>query len=354
VAVGVLLFAPLAWHPSDSALTPADVARIDELDRVRRLVGDQVWPGWGSAVVPVVLVKRDRAYLFDHPSPPRGFVPLPEAGRPGVTHGRAEGLPAGGFGAADLWGVPTAVVASKEVFGGFAALNRLGDHSPLEVLAHDADEGADSAQYVVALAHESFHAFARTRGAARLDAHLGGAGRALDTDAGRARLAAVEAGEDIRAQLCEECRRLQQAIDAGDEPARLMAARGFLAARAERRAACIRADPALATLSAYEQQLEWTEGMARYTEHALVRALARRVDVASTGLRREADVRGYAHLRAGPPVVVRACEQSFRARSYAVGSALCLLLDRLDVPWKTRALDGGIPLDEILSTAVAR
>lgn len=49
-------------------------ARIDEIFHLRQTLGDEVWPGWGEAEIPVILYNEDYAFLFGYPEePPDGW-----------------------------------------------------------------------------------------------------------------------------------------------------------------------------------------------------------------------------------------------------------------------------------------
>ena len=64
--------------PAQSAplaqLSEAEKTRLAEFFQVRRQLGDTVWPGWGTADIPVVVYNEAYAFLLAYPDPPAGWI----------------------------------------------------------------------------------------------------------------------------------------------------------------------------------------------------------------------------------------------------------------------------------------
>ena len=163
---GVPLALPLALLPSPDSLTPLDLLRIEEFHRIRRRLGEEMWPGWGAARTPFVLRKGSREYLIDHPHPPAGFVrEAPPAGDgPAVFRGGALPVPFLALTAFPVEGVPTVIAIDKRGFDRLRSCVGAG-HDSLVRAALTAAEGAvDTALYEGVLLHEGFHALPPKRG----------------------------------------------------------------------------------------------------------------------------------------------------------------------------------------------
>ncbi|MCA9873512.1 MAG: hypothetical protein KC441_07655, partial [Anaerolineales bacterium] len=68
--------------PAQSAvvehLGEREKARLAEFYQVRQQLGDAVWPGWGTADIPVVLYNEAYAFLVGYPDPPEGWIKVPQ------------------------------------------------------------------------------------------------------------------------------------------------------------------------------------------------------------------------------------------------------------------------------------
>lgn len=259
-----------------------------EVERIA--AGQPLWPGFDPLSVPLTIYTGSHTYLFRHPSPPEGFVPLADA-QPDVSvfDGRHPSMVANT--SVELGGVMTATLL---VAGG-----PRGSLGPRELAA-------------VAL-HEAFHAFQRAR-------HPGWAGNEADMllypvdDAGLLALRRRESAALHRALA---------AADAADDAAAACWARLALDARRERFAAM--APP----FSAYERLTELNEGLAM---HLQLRVEGRTtVEVPEAGF---------------PPAAVR-------NRIYSVGPAFAFLLDRFHPDWQAALEDDDAQsLDALLRAAL--
>src|SRR5690606_8643965 len=55
-------------------LTAESKAHLAEVIYLRQSVGDEVWPGWGEADVPVIVYNEEYAFLVGYDDPPDGWV----------------------------------------------------------------------------------------------------------------------------------------------------------------------------------------------------------------------------------------------------------------------------------------
>lgn len=64
--------------PTESAqpatLSESEKALLSETIQVRQQVGDAVWPGWETAVIPLIIYNEAYAFLLGYPDPPDGWI----------------------------------------------------------------------------------------------------------------------------------------------------------------------------------------------------------------------------------------------------------------------------------------
>lgn len=209
--------------PDEAGLATAIAAEVDRLGAL------PLWPGWEPLRTPLAIYTGSATFLFRHPSPPDGFIPV-----------------VGTVPAARRWSGrhPAATSNSSTELGGAATATLLAD-------------GPRAAQGPTALAavalHEAFHVFQR----ARHPGWSGNEGDLLLYPFGDATLLA------LRRRESEELRRALTAVEAA--VAACHAGLAF-AARWERFAAMDSA------FSRYERASELNEGLATYVQ---LRALDR-------------------------------------------------------------------------------
>jgi hypothetical protein len=348
--------------PVVERLSDLDKARLLEVEHLRGALGDDVWPGWGQADIPIIVHNEEYAFLVGYPDPPDGWLKMPQRTpyggpwepAPGDT---LEGAPyyrqrlAGGRTpqsftvlVGERW-VATLLTRDYAEVSFYAEMRDALPPGVREVppyrLAWQLIMG-ETDNYLVALEHEAFHAFQGARAPERLAA-------AENANALESRYPWDDrANEDAWGR---EAALLVQAVRApSDDEARALA-RQYLAARDERTA---RLD---ADLVDYERQREWLEGLAKYAELAIGQAAL--------------DTPGYAPvpaLAADPAFqhyrnrktwwagqideVQRTAGRPGETRFYYSGMAQALLLDRLSPGWKARAFEPGAMLEDLLREAV--
>jgi hypothetical protein len=303
-------------------LSAQDLRSIREYRHLLTEGAADVWPGWRHA--PPLLQRSGRCeYLVGHPSPPRAFVRLPGV-HAGVT---VYAAPAGTLS-------PGSVAAPWKVGSAWAAMVpvRTELQRAVDRLLGRGTVSLDDTSYLRSLAHEAFHAWQMTV--------THGAPPAFDSTEGDV--------STVDAALAAEGDALARALAAPSMAAARAGAALFESRRAERRRASGEAE----RLGAYERQVEWAEGTARYADLRLVLFAGAPAYTPIPGIRyprpaayRAAFLRGLGDRSPRP--------DGLRGRLEDIGAAEALLLDRLAPGWKTAAIPGGHALEDLLAAAIA-
>lgn len=308
-------------------LAAAGVMRLAEVERLLARFGGEIWPGWSESVPPLLLRKGQYDYLIGHPNPPESFEQIPGASigdRP-VFQGNGHLVP---VPAATTWnvnGVWCAAVPTLEEF-----------QQALDQQLGAGVVNLDSAAYVQAVAHESFHAFTMST-IGGMD-NLPDFGPEVDPQQAADILAAIP---DLDARYAAEGQALRDGIIAQAEEDTARAAAAFLQVRQLRRAG----HP---DLVAFEQTLEWTEGLARYADVSLMQ-LAGRPDYTGAIHYPDSAETWQAFLaRLSDPASI---PTGLRDRYAILGAGEAFLLDRLMPDWKAKAIPGKTALEELLAEA---
>lgn len=356
---------PVPLNATDRAAAATPRPRVDprlllEARTVWQVIatpGNPVWPGWNAADTPILIyLPGVQDALIHHPHPPKGFVRYQgrtpfEPGAVFLRDGPTTFSWDGQNTSTDVDGVSTLVVADtpsrlKEQIRGL-----LGNPRPIETklaeLDYERDLVPDLYEEMATIAHEAFHVFQGRRAPEK---------RANERDVRLYPCLSVEnnVGVALEGKALAECMR------ATDERALRAAALRWLAIRRDRRRALPR--PAVA----YEDGNEFNEGLAKYVELALMRALegrrpsdslflyqgfhgfARLAEFRDTRVRRMVSaMRGEVNVNNDPygtsPV---------RDRLYYSGMAIATLLDRIAPSWKTRILADSVTLTDLAAEAL--
>jgi hypothetical protein len=361
--------------PSQSAVTDRlsdlDKARAAEALRLRRELGDTLWPGWGAADIPMIFYNEDYVFLVGFPDPPDGWVKIPEFESRG---GPWEKVPDDSFDEEEYF--RQALVMPGETPEAFVV--RIGDRWVSNLLTADwmeiqlgnefrgmvpplfqsvfpyrlaariflsAAGGHDL--YICATLHESFHAFEAIRARDRLLAaemvYGGNAGRYPYEDPA------------FTADWQTELDLLADAVQAESEVETAELARQFLDQRQKRRKAA-NIEAALIDL---ERLKEWEEGLAKYTELAIWRSAAEDSNYAP--LPAMAGDPGFSGYKNFSKIWLQQIQQirsmakdDGDTRFYYSGLAQAAILDRLAPGWRTRILTENVAMEELLQEAVKR
>jgi formylglycine-generating enzyme required for sulfatase activity len=249
--------------------------------------GTPLWPGFTPLSIPLAVYDGEKTWLFRHPSPPEGFVPVEGMRPPALAMpGRQPDVTANS--SATIGGVVTATV-----------------------IADGTTAGRTPDQLAALTLHEQFHVFQRTH-------HPSWAGNEGDLF-----LYPVDRA-DLLAWRRLESRALAQALTAPTKEEGACWAGRAMDWRTRRFGAME------APFVAYERAMELNEGLASYIQ-----------------------------ARAAGKTTVTIPEKEFadddvRQRTYVVGPAIALLLDRLSPEWKTALeADDRLFLDDLLRAVAA-
>ncbi len=363
------LFFRTRSNPIDR-LTDLDKARIAEAFRLRRTLGDSIWPGWSDATIPVILYNEAYAFLSGSDNPAPGWRTVPQNLARG---GPWEAVPgdlldgrqyyrqrlvdkhaspqAFTVRVGELWAASmttkdwTTIGMGDEIRDSLPTAIRL--IVPYRLIARVfIGLAMNTDGYICAIGHESFHAYQGMVSANRLASaetvlsHLGSTYPWTDLPFSEAWKAELNA--------------LADALSAAEEQRAAEFAARFIALRRDRRKA-FNLDSGLVNL---ERLREWEEGLGKYTEMAIWKCAAS--DVAYKpflALSGDPDFNGYRSFSgkwAQELATLRLQSRSHEIRFYYAGMAQAFLLDRLKPEWKTSFLQGDVFLEDLLSEALAK
>jgi hypothetical protein len=347
-------------------LSPLEEAHLREVFRLRQAVGEQVSPGFATANIPVIVYNEKNAFLVGYQNPPPGWLKVPQR----TAYGRPWTPVAGDtfFGQTYYFQQlePGQTPQSFTVLVGDQWVATLQTREYAEIYLYSEFRKAvprfarsilpyrliwrtlmgETDQYIAGLEHECFHAFEGVSVPTRLaDAEnaVQLEGRYPWGHAGSNRMWEAETGSLVRA--------IQAASD--DEARNL--ARQFLDQRDARR----KAGGLAADLVDYERQREWLEGLAKYAEVSIGRAVAATPGYhACEELKADADFKNYStrsrYWSRQLNEVPRLLGHSDEKRFYYSGMAQAILLDRLSPSWKQRAFSPTVFQETLLRDAVVR
>jgi hypothetical protein len=363
------LFFRVRSDPIDR-LTNLDKARIEEAFRLRRAVGDSIWPGWSNAAIPVIVYNEAYAFLtgVENPGPgwrtvpenlARGgpWEPVPDDSIDGRKYFRQR-LPdehtspqAFTVRAGELWAGSMTTKDWMDIGMG----NEIRDSSPPVIkvfvpyrliarvflgLAMNTDG------YICGLEHESFHAYQgmvsgnQLASAETALSHLGRTYPWADGSFNEAWKAELNVLADALLATQEK-----RTVDLADR---------FMALRRDRRKS-FHLDSGLVNL---ERLREWEEGLGKYTELAVWKCaasdMAYRPVQALSGDPDFNRYRGFSSKWAQELTTLRLQSHGDEIRFYYAGMAQAFLLDRLNPEWKTIILQENVFLEDLMSEALAK
>ena len=344
------LLAKYRVDQADSALpdrlTVLDKARLTEALRLKAAAGDQVWPGWGRAGVPVILWTGGVEFLTGMPGAPdeAGWQAVTRDDFAGQAYFRRLSDDPQNF-TTRLSGHWVASMATKEESDRFLiAQFHAMLPGPLKAIFPYRALILPTEVQLTGVLHETFHAYQATLAPARLEAaerahKLGSRYWASDTS--------------MRDAWKQETGILIQALQAkSDAEARTLAGQ-FLARRAERR----KAGNLPSDLVDYERQLEWEEGSAKYVELAIWQKASQ-----SAGYRPLSALSIDPHFKAYRTferrfndelgTMRRSSQQEGETRLYYTGMAQAMLLDRLVPGWQAHAFEPGVWLEDLIAKSL--
>lgn len=349
-----------------ATLNDLEKARLAEFVQVRQEVGGKVWPGWDTAVIPVIVYNEAYAFLLGYADPPAGWVQVPQNSPNGTAWEQVpdelfngapyyrQQLPADGstpqaftVRVGDQWAASMTTLEWMEISLADQFRSDLPSFLtpviPYGLLNTLFIRGSDG--YISLLAHESFHAYQGFTAPEKL--------MTAETARSNSEPRYPWEDESFQAAWQTELDILVEAIQADSDEAMAELARQFLAQRAQRRAAAGLSNE----LIRYEQQREWVEGLARYVELEIWQQAA--LDdtyTPVTALQDDGDFSGYATFdkRWNQEVgqIGRMADDVGDGRFYYSGMAQAVMLDQLLPDWKDQVWETDVFLDDLLAAAV--
>jgi curved DNA-binding protein CbpA len=313
-------------------LSVEDKNQLAELLRLKETSGSLVWPGLAEAVIPLIQYNERYEFLIFHSEPPFPW----EVVEDDVFHKSSYYLRPSGETVAfavpvgDLWAGSLNTLSSMRR----SMEEMLKEQVPPDKLtpAFIKMMTVSPGQHVVFLLHEAFHAFQAMEAHDRF------------RKANSVYVSEKDypfADEDFQSAWKKEGELLASALRAKDESERQESISEFLEIRKERRLNASLSPE----LIAFEQELEWLEGLAKYVE-------MRFAELGSTGIDEERS-KAYRivrnRLRADfNSRLMRLNEQHGDLRFYLSGAALAMLLDEMSPGWKRDFLNQkNIALEEL-------
>ena len=345
-------------------LSHGDKIRLAEYLHLRKQLGEAVWPGWGTANIPVILYNEEYAFLMGYSDPPDGWVKVPA----GIERGTAwELVPDDSFlgqpyyrqRLADPETTPEAftVMVGHRWVSSMPTLDwlriSLVDHLrddlppfvrsifPYSLFTGQLVSGSD--QYISLSAHEAFHSFQgmmtpRKFASAELINQYSDQYPWDD--------------ESLQADWQKELDTLADALRSTDRAQTVELVRQFLTLRAARRA---RANLS-PELIAFERNREWLEGLARYSELEIWKQASTSDYVPVPETESLVDFEGYADFEnrwsRELSQMTRMATDDGDGRFYYTGMAQAVLLDRLLPDWKTHAFEEEVWVESLLDEVI--
>jgi hypothetical protein len=303
--------------PDSLRLSAEDKAELSEVLRLQLALGDQVWAGLSQARIPVILYDDGYEFLVGKPDPPAPWAVVEGDNFNGKPYYRRNASHPQAF----------AVEIGEGWAGSLSTLEHMNRKSLMK-LSRDF--------HVALILHEMFHAYQATQSSQRFK-------QALKLYAVEARYPSKES--EFAASWDKEGSLLAAALKATDEATTRRVIGDFLEVRDSRRAqSALSAD-----LIAYEREMEWLEGLAKYIEMRFYEIAASR---AGDPL--------YASYRPGLPywrtnfvlLERRLGHQGGDLRFYLSGMAQARLLDSLRPGWQAKVMRSGVYLEDLLRGAV--
>jgi hypothetical protein len=330
---------------TSSQLSDLDKARLSEAIHLRSELGEKLWPGFGQALIPVIVWNRGYEFLVGmQTAPPSDWTPVLDDSFNGPIYNRPADDPQNfAVPVGEAW---AASIASKSATDAFL-ISQFRDMFPppiKQVFPYRLLIQPSETQ-IGAVLHEQFHVFQVQNAHERLDA-----AEAAHQLGDQYESAAAAFGPEWK----RESALLADALRAETEPEQRELVREFLERRDARRA-----DSQLTPeLIDYERWLEWEEGVAKYIEVlALKQAFEAEGFAPLPAMAADPDFRAYQGFDkrwSQELTQLRYQTTSGESQLYATGMAQAFLLDDLLPGWKAQYLSEGIFLEDLLRSALAQ
>lgn len=319
-------------------LSKTEKGLIDEALWLKKVRGDQVWPGLSEADIPVILFNDRYEFLVGMKNPPPAWTKVEGNTfngnayfRKPVHNPQAFAVQVGNKWAGSL-GTPNRM--NREYFLGIRSKLPpvIAQLFPYQYATVTPD------MHVVGILHEVFHAFQ----ASASPAHFTKANESYSAEENY-----PYSDQNLNTLWNLEGYYLWKAMNADQTDSIRTNVKKFLTIRQERRIQGKLSAPQIN----FERNTEWLEGLAKYTEY-------RFYELAT--VRRNKPI--LVHYRKTIPQQVhdlntlksKLGEQGSDFRFYVSGMAQAKILDKLSPGWKTTALNDTISLEDLLKNAVTQ
>ena len=346
-------------------LSEKEKAFISEAINLQQKMGNEVWPGWGDTFIPVMVYNEKYAFLIGYPNPPAGWLKMPDKEVRGTEWEIVNNDDFGGtiyyrqalsdpevtpenftVMVGDRW---VATMQTKEYsaiafYNGFRkelppVLNAIFPYKIFwNVIMGIAEK------YIGGIVHEAFHAFQGTQVPQRL--------------AEAERVARLKKDypwqEPTNANgWTEEINLLSEAFNNVSNESALQLVGQFLDKRTERR----EKSNLSVEITQYEQQREWLEGLAKYTELTIGLKTSQNENYKNAKeiepVSEFKDYKTFAnYYNQQIEEVKRSATRSDENRFYYTGMLQAVMLDRLMPDWKKEAFNQDVYLENLLRKAV--
>ncbi len=304
--------------PEATSLKAEEKAAVAEVLRLQAELGEQLWPGYGRARIPIIIYNERHEFLIGADGPPAPWTAVEGDDFGGKTYHRR-------------------TAAKPQAFAVRVGNGWAGSMSSLEMLNRKAPLKMGREYYLMLVHHEMFHAFEASQAPERFR-------QALKVYAAEDRYPAGD--KEFAAAWDKEGSLLAAALKAGEGVSVRSTVREFLETRDARRAkAGLGAD-----LLAYERELEWLEGLTKYVEIGLYDLAAARSGQPSYSTYRPAAP--YWRVAEFYRLEKLLSRQEGDGRFYSSGMAQARLLDALAPGWKEKVMRPGTFLEDLLRAAI--
>lgn len=334
----------LPIEESSEQLSEVDKARLMESLQLKRTLGDQVWQGWGSADIPVVVWNRAYEFLVNYNrNGPAGWSRVSGDDLNGHEYFRRNAEDPQNFAirVGDTWAASIATKNTTDVF----LVNAFQEYlpTPIRQVFPYRFLLQPSETQMGGLLHETFHVFQYQNAPGSME-------RAESIH--RLGDEYESAAQSFSSEWKRETALLVEALEAESKNEKEDFVRQFLAIRDTRRK-----DYKLEnSLVDYERWLEWEEGTAKYIEVAILKEASETADYqALPAMENDPDFRQYQTIDqrwSQELFQLRYQTSSEETRFYSTGMAQAFLLDDLMPGWKEQYWVEDVFLEDLLRSAV--
>jgi len=335
---------PPAPQPG-TPLSAMDKIRLEEALHLKDELGETVWPDWGMMQTPILLWDSQNNYLIGYREPPPGWNEVAGDDFLGKPYYKNPGIDPENF-AMEIGGKWVAAMATKgeadyHLRGVFQDVipDILEAFVPFRLLI------LDSEFQISGVLHETFHVYQAKNAPENFS-------RALDGY--RLGEAYWRIDSNMHKAWGEEMDSLIKAVEADSRTETAAQTREFINQRVNRRVSNNLSDD----LISFETQIEWLEGLPKYIELSIWEiASGTNLYTPIPGLENDRDFKSYETFKRRWSQEInqagRQAEIGSDVRFYYSGMLQARILDKLMPVWKTRIMDDGVFLEDLILEAIS-